>query len=327
MTTTRPHAVPPYDRPHETSGWVEATGFIVSVSLLSIIFAYGARIGVHPIAFIFDSMLLSAIGILTIVGPGPHWRRTIRMPQSWLLGTATILTEVFFYLLLTNVQPALGSTLIRVTVLATMLVGFWMFNRTPRPLQMLGGAIIALAVVALFQSVPADHLMPTSLAVLGCVVMLTTRAFAAEFHPDNRAAKTVLEKIRITGLVVLVTSIAGLVGLSIGSALVASGTIGPGLVVPTLAQLLHGQTLALAALAGVFVLTAMAYFNYSSVVKITAENLTAMSGLTPTTTLLMQDIAGRLGLIPHFAVDATLIAGMAAVAIGALTMVAGARRT
>jgi Ca2+/Na+ antiporter len=156
--------------------------------------------------------------------------------------------------------------------------------------------------------------------------MLTARTFAAELHPDNRAAKTVMEKIRITGLVVLVTSLAGLVGLVLGSTLVAAGTIAPGLVVPTLAQLVHGPTLALAALAGVFVLTALAYFSYSCVVKITAENLIAMTGLQPITTLLMQEAAGRLKLIPHFEIDATLLVGMVVVAIGVLIMVAGARQ-
>jgi len=322
MTKTIPEAGPSY----AMSGWLEATGFILAVGLLSVIYAYGARIDVHPIAFVFDSMLLSAIGMLAIAGLGPHWRRIILMPQSWLVGAATILMEVSFYLLLTNVHPAFGSTLIRVMVLATMLVGFLMFGRMPGRLQMLGGAIIALAILPLFLYVPAGRMVPTLLAVLGCVAMFTTRTFAAEFHPDNSAAKTVMEKIRITGLVVLVTSLAGLVGLVIGSALVAAGTIAPGLVVPTLAQLVHGPTLTLAALAGVFVLTAMAYLSYSSVVKITAENLVAMAGLQPITTLMMQEAAGRLGLIPHFAVDAILLVGMVVVAIGTLIMVAGARQ-
>ena len=321
MTKIVPEAGPSY----AMSGWLEATGFILAVAVLSIIYAYGAQIGVHPIAFVFDSMLLSAIGMLAIASPGPDWRRIILMPQSWLIGAATILMEVSFYLLLTNVHPALGSTLIRITALAPMLVGFLIFARMPGRLQMLGGAIIALAILPLFLNVPAGRLVPTLFAVLGCVAMLTMRTFAAEFHPDNRAAKTVMEKIRITGLVVLVTSLAGLVGLVIGSVLVAAGTIAPGLVVPTIAQLVHGPTLALAAFAGVFVLTAMAYFSYSSVVKITAENLIAVAGLQPITTLIMQEVAGRLGVIPHFAIDVTLLVGMVVVAIGTLIMVAGAR--
>ena len=65
---------------------------------------------------------------------------------------------------------------------------------------------------------------------------------------------------------------------------------------PTLAQLIHGPTLLLAALLGCIIITTMQYLMFSSVVKITSENFLAMMVFTPFATLILQEIMGGLGL-------------------------------
>ena len=125
---------------------------------------------------------------------------------------------------------------------------------------------------------------------------MASRNFFAEFHPWNRAARTVIEKIRVVGLVVLVTSLFGLavtVGLSL---LVSQGIIPPTSALPTPAQMVHGPTLLLALILGCAIVTAMQYLMFSAVVKITSENFFAMMVLTPFVTLMLQEAMGGLGL-------------------------------
>ena len=55
-------------------------------------------------------------------------------------------------------------------------------------------------------------------AVAGSAFAFNLRGFSAEFHPWNRRARTLIEKLRITGLVVLVTSLAGWRWPAVGSA-------------------------------------------------------------------------------------------------------------
>jgi hypothetical protein len=123
------------------------------------------------------------------------------------------------------------------------------------------------------------------------------RGFAAEFHPWNRAAHTVAEKLRVTGLIILVTSILSLVLAAIAALSVAGGILPSTRLVPSVSQMLHAPTFLLGGLAGGAIFTLMMYLNFASVVKITTENLTAMMAFSPVTAWVFQDVGDALGLI------------------------------
>src|SRR5207244_2167430 len=125
----------------------------------------------------------------------------------------------------------------------------------------------------------------------------TLRSFAAEFHPWNRSATTVMEKLRVTGLVVLVTSLASLALAGGVAVLIGLGHLPPTRMMPTLPEMLHGPTILLAAVVGSVILTTMAVLSFSAVVKITTENLMAVHAFTPLSTLLVQMAATAVGLI------------------------------
>ena len=205
-------AMPPTNtaaaRPYPVSGWIEAGLFVFAIGLLSVAYAVGARIGAHPIALVLTALVVSASTLLIVTGPGPDARAIIFTPQSWLIGAGTIAMEVFYFSLLQHVPPADGSMLVRLTVPVSLIVGWALFARRPRPLSIAGAALMCLGMVPVLVSVAPALLGEVAIAAVGCSLAFTLRTFAAEFHPWNRAARTVREKLRITGLVVLVTSVA-----------------------------------------------------------------------------------------------------------------------
>ena len=71
------------------------------------------------------------------------------------------------------------------------------------------------------------------------------RGFAAEFHPWNRRARTVIEKMRVTGLVVLATSIVGLAATVPLSMLMQYGLLPPLQALPPAHQFIALPTIAL----------------------------------------------------------------------------------
>jgi hypothetical protein len=156
--------------------------------------------------------------------------------------------------------------------------------------------------------------------------MLNSRGYASEFHPQNRAAQTVFEKMQVTGLVALVTcgATAALIGL--GTVLVRSGILAPTPLVPTPAQLLHTPTILLALLAGGAVFTAMTYLSFSAVVKIQTENVIATSAFMPLSAFLIQWPAASIGLIKLPPFDWRLLPAMAAAIVGVLLIIWGGRR-
>jgi hypothetical protein len=120
------------------------------------------------------------------------------------------------------VGPAHGSLLLRFAIPLALVIGWTAFARRPRRLSVLGAGVVVLGIAPLFVAVDGGHRGAVAMAAVAAALSSNLRGFAAEFHPWNRRAKTVHEKLRVTGLVVLVTSLASLaltggLALSIGA--------------------------------------------------------------------------------------------------------------
>lgn len=313
-------------RHYPISGWIEAGLYVFAIAFLSLAYVVGHRLGAHPIAFVLYAMLVSALVLLAATGPGPDALRIILAPQSWLVGAGTIGMEIFYYMLLEKLSPAEGSLLVRFSIPLSLIVGWAMFARRPRAIAWIGGAVIIAGLLPLLFLLDPAYRPAVLTAVAGSAFAFNLRGFSAEFHPWNRRAGTLPEKLRITGLVVLVTSLASLALAGGCALLVAVGVLPPIRMVPTAAQMLHVPTILLGVLVGGVILTAMAFLNFSCVVKITTENFAATSAFTPVAALLVQSVAAAFGLIPFFALDASLYPAMAVVIAGVFMILYGARR-
>ena len=242
----------PASPPHyPVSGWVEAGLYVLAIGVLSLAYVVGHQIGAHPIAFILYAMLVSAVALLAVTGLGPDALRIMLAPQSWLVGIGTIGIEVFYYVLLEHVAPAHGSLLVRLAIPLALVIGLDAVRApaaAPRRHRRRRGRSSASCRC----SFAIDGRAPRrgGAAAIAAALASTLRSFAAEFHPWNRRAKTVTEKLRVTGLVVLVTSLASL-ALTGGFALsIGAGWLPPTELVPTAAQMLHGPTILLGTLVG-----------------------------------------------------------------------------
>ena len=279
-----------------TSGWIEAIFYVWVIAALNITYAVGIALDVHPTAFLLEGFLAAAVCLLAIAGPGRGAHRIVLVPQTWAYGVCTILCEIFYYLMMAYVPPADASIFVRLNVPVSIAIGWLLLGRRVGGLRLLGSVAILLAIAFTGWWFPATQVAGFVWAALATAGTMACRNFFAEFHPWNRAAHTVIEKMRVVGLVVLVTSLGGLavtLGLSL---LVSQGIMPPTPALPTLGQMLHGPTLLLAVILGCAIITAMQYLMFSAVVKITSENFFAMMVLTPFATLLLQEVLGGMGL-------------------------------
>ena len=273
-------------------GWLEAAALVVAIGALTVAYAVGHAYGGHPIAFILYAMIAAATLALAITGLASDTLAIVLHPASWIIGLAIILIEVFYYLTLTYVPPAHGNLMMRVSVPIAMLAGWTLLGRRPPRLAIAGGILMIAASAYVVAMTPADVRWPMAgAAVLGSTFM-AVRGFVSEFHAWNRAAKSVRERLRVTGTVVLVTSL-----LSLALTAAASLLLPDLAFIPTIDQMLHLPTLLIGGGVGGAILTLMMYLNFSSVVKITTENVTAMMAFSPLTSWAFQEIAVASGLI------------------------------
>jgi hypothetical protein len=310
-------------RDHPTypaSGWIEAMLYVTTVGVLALVYAVAHTYGAHPIAFILYAMLVSAIVMLAWSGMGSDCLVVMLHPKSWLIGATIILIEVFYFVMLGYVSPLHGTIAVRIGIPMAMVAGVLLYGRKPPRLAALGaGAALIIIVLVIAGTGPNERLpMAMTASLIGFFIMV--RGFASEFHPWNRAAKTVREKIRVTGLVVLATSIMSLLATASAAALIGAELMPKTPLVPTLADLLHMPTILLGVLVGTVLLTTMAYLNFSAVVKITTENFMAMMAFTPLTAWIMQMLGTSLGLISAPRAELWLVAAMFALIACVLTI-------
>ena len=227
MTLTRVHSMnSPGAAGHRSysdpavRGWIEAAGCVTCIGAISLLYAIGHTQGAHPIAFILYAVLVSAIATLALVGAGPHALAIVRYPMSWTVGLCMILLEVFYFQTLTYVPPVHGNVMLRIATPIAMVAGWMLFRRRARPLAIAGALVIVVATLFLIGVTAPDVRWPMAGMGTLAAVFLVARGFATEIHPWNRDARTVRDKLRVTGLILLVTSMLSLVL----AAIVASGS-------------------------------------------------------------------------------------------------------
>ena len=308
------------------SGWIEAGLYVFAIALVSVLYAMATQMGAHVIVFILYSLLVSAVGMLTITGLGNDAIRIMLAPQSWVIGLATISLETSYCLMLLTISPAEGNLLVRLSIPIAVLIGWLWFGRMPGLGIWIGAAIVFLGIGALALTLdPATQGLGVSYGLISAF-MVTLRGFGAEYHPWNRAARNILEKMRVTGLVVLITGLTSLALVAIAAALVGNGALERSDLVPAPADLWHLPTILMALLVGGAVFTAMSYLQFSSVVKIRTESFIATGAFMPIATLLVQSIAAAAGLITVPSLDWRLLPGMLIVVAGVMVLIKARQR-
>ena len=309
------------------SGWIEAGLFAVVLAVLNLAYAYGHQIGAHPVAFLTYAMPIAAVTLLLITGPGPHWRAIIAHPLSYAVGGGIIGMEAFYYLLIDKVSPTDGSLLVRLNVPVGMLLGVLMVGRRPSRLSITGALVVIASIAFIVPGLEADRRVAGVLLAITCAFIMSLRSFAAEFHPWNRSAHTVFEKMRVTGLVLLVSSIIGVVLVFGSMTLVAHGQMVGPTWLPRPEHFLHLPTYLLALFMGGAVLTSIQYLGFSTVVKIRTENFLAMTALIPAVTLVFQMAAVETGVLAPIPVDWRTLPAMGVMMAGVILVIWGGHRT
>jgi uncharacterized membrane protein len=303
------------------TGWWEALAYVWVIALLNLTYAAATALGVHPVAFLLEAFLLGGIALVVIAKPGENAVRIVLAPQTWGYGVATIASEILYFMMIAYVPPADASIFMRLNILLTILLTWLLLGRAITGLRLLGMAIVLIGLVVTAAFYPMARSAPFLGATLAASAFMSIRNLSAEFHPWNRSARTVVDKMRVTGLVVLATSCVGLVATALIAWLVAQGVLPATPLLPPLAQFVALPTLLLSLMMGCILITVMQYLMFSSVVKITSENFFAVMALSPLATLVLQEAAARAGVIGALPAGWSILPFMVLILIGNLLIV------
>lgn len=303
------------------SGWIEAVLYALVIGLLSVAYAVASQQGAHVVVFILFSMLFSGLSLLAVAGRPKHWREIALHPKTWAVGITNIVMEAAYFMMFPWLTPAEANLVLRLSIPIVVAMGVVLVARRPGLLTLAGVMIATLAVASYVASLDLGAKWGGLAFGIVASFFLGARSFASEFHPHNRGARSITEKMGVTGVVVLVTALAMLVTTGIAMLVIAAGLLPATALVPTPAEALHGPTLLLALVLGMAVFIAMYYLMFSSTVKIRTENFIATGALMPLTTLMVQAVAEAFGVIEVLPFDWRLAPAMAGVILGVAVMI------
>lgn len=308
-------------------GWRDAVLFGWAIAALTLVYAFGAERGVHPVALLLIAMIVAgAVMIASRGGPGPEAARIMLAWQSIAVGLLIFTLETSYYVALLYVAPTEASLLSRISIPMAMAVAWLVLARRPGALALGGHCAIVAALAALLAGKDTQAALGGGLGALATAASFVVRSFIIERHPWNRAARTIGERVRITGLVMLSAALVCWLLTLAAIGLVAAGALPRTRLLPSPAAFADGVTLLSALLVGLLILPSMFYLSFSALARIGAESFTAVGAFIPAWTLLGQAAAGQARLIVPRPVDLRLVGLMAAIIAGTLLIVAEARR-
>ncbi len=300
-------------------GWVAANLYVWCIGALSIVYLIARQQGAHVTAFITLSMLFSGLALVLLTGRDRAARTIALEPLSWVVGGAYLAMEVSYFLLIATVPPAEASVLIRMSVPVSLVIGATLLGRPSRPMRWAGAALITATIAALVVlDLDLTTQWPGVAFGLAAAVFVNVRSFASEFHPQNRAAKSVLDKLRVTGVLVLVTALALVGAILVGWSAQGVGAPIPEALLPPPSAFMHPPTLLLALLVGGALFTAMSYLQFSSVVAIGTESFLSVTVLIPVAVAILQYLGQAVGLIDAPAFNAVLVPVILLIIIGTM---------
>jgi len=302
-------------------GWIEAAAFVIALSMLNVLYAYALAKGANVIVFVLYALIGASVAMLAVSGIGNEAWAIIKTPQSWIYGGASVALEAIYFLLVGLISPAEASLTARLSVPASLLIGWWVFGARISRRQIAGGLIVVAAVLPVLAWVTPDKRGMAIVLGMACALAVAVKTFASEFHPWNRKAETITDKIRVTGLVVLATALLNLVVTGIAMLAVNLGVSGLASVTPPVSAFTHVPTIVLALVFGTAILGAMTFLQFSSVVKIGTANFLAMSAFAPLTAYALQILAAALGLIIVPAFDVAMLVPILTGIAGVLAIV------
>lgn len=291
----------------DATGWIEAFAFVIAVSVLNVLYAYAVARGAHVVVFVLYAMIGTSVAMLATSGLGADAARVIAHPASWVYGIATVALEAVYFLLVGLLSPAEASLTARLSVPMSLLVAWAYFSARLEARQIIGSVIVVAAVMPVLMLVPAQNRNAAAILGILTALIVAIKTYASEYHPWNRHAGSIAEKVRVTGLVVLAATLLVVLATGVTMLAEAAGAIGPNAFTPSPGAFTHRPTIVLALGFGVATLVAMSYLTFSSVVKIGTSNFLATSAVTPLPAYGLQLLAARAGLIEAPAFDFALL--------------------
>ena len=308
------------------SGWLHAIFVaILGYPLWTLTSRVGLVVfGAHPIVYISFTMLAAAIALMLLARPGHLGGATLKRPETWVYGFVIALGGILSIACLNYVSAAQLSLLQCISTLLVFVLSFIFLGQRISVKEWLSLGFIAAGIGLLLEAagLPTEFLVPL-------VVLLVTRGIAqaiqqivTEVHKANRVAQTFHQTLRVTAMVMGVTSILFIVVFGSLAYLKSFSEVPFWPVLPELKDYFNLPMFLYCTVIGCLLHAPVRYCEFLATKKISAKYFMAVVSVQPIFTMVYETALGTTQLVkPHhfmaldYAALALVVGGSLALAV------------
>ena len=241
----------------------------------------------HPLLFTCYTLMYAGIGLLIFTGSEPHAKKIIKSFSTWVFGLSLVLVAACFIALLSILSATEGSMAIRLTIVFTLMVSFFIFKRKTVIKGFLGIPFILIGFIMVFSSIESEQFNYALLLTFFMCVLQTVQYYSLEHVKKVAGNITGHTDLGTMGYALTVTAGAAVVCIVI--AVVSSSLAGVELVlIPTLEQVLDSNLLMVAPFFGLFGFALLRLAEYKAIKKLNADVFLLFTSLVPLLTLFLE---------------------------------------
>lgn len=277
--------------------WLIALSVIPCWSFCNVFYRYiSIEYNIHTLVYASSVMLAASVGMLMIAQVGALTKDTIADKSTWVWGICQVLSNVVLIALFTFITSTEGALMTRISVLAGFVISFFYANRIPSRHDIVSILLIVGGVIAIAVNLPEEVKAQSITLMLLAGLIQAIRLYVAENHKQNIKAIKTRDRVRVTGLILGITSLMFL-AVSFAFALIKDYSgLDTALVqaFPSMADMLNPWMILASIPVGLIIVGYMKYAEFHASKHIKSENFLVLTALVPVVTLAFEWIGSKL---------------------------------
>lgn len=283
------------------SGWIHA--FIMGL----IIYPIGTitqkfvaiNTDINIIAYTCLCMLSSSFILLIMAGPGTLTKESLKLPHTWIYGLLEMFTLSVGVAIMIYISATEAAALARTTAIFTFLLSIIFLNQATSKTEVFGFAILVLGFLYAANLIDLPAQVKISLIILIIVknFLQASKKITAELHKTNRKAKNFKEELRVTGVVMAVSSLLISISLATLAYLQEKYSFNIHPQIPTFDDFINFKLFIISIWGGILLLSILKYLEFYVSKTLGARYLMAMASLQIIGIYFIEKILSLFGII------------------------------
>ncbi len=285
--------------------------------------------GVNPVIFSISSLFAASIFLIIAGGPGKLGIATLKNIYSWAYGFFEVLITISVMFLFVYVSSTATSILTQVSVVMICILSFIIFKRRIFLTDIIGSIVILCGIAQVIMNTDQEIMLTVTMITLLSATLVSLRAIITEAHPLSSKAEGIKQRCRVTGYVVLVSSVFFMI-LFTALSYIKQQYGGDNYIitnifktVPNQSDFFDSNSVLAGVIFGILILSLIRYFYFYATKVANSDNLLIFGALTPVITFLFEKIFIACDLLPEHAVTIEYLYWGATISAGSIIMILG----